>query len=74
MRDTAPAADQAQLEAIRRVEPIERMKQALELSESVRALAVSRLRELHAGRTELELVELLHGAPLIPGRSAGPGV
>ncbi|MEJ2240072.1 MAG: hypothetical protein P8X82_17410 [Gemmatimonadales bacterium] len=74
MRDTTPAAARAQLDAIRRVEPIERMKQALELSESVRALALSRLRELHAGRTALELVELLHGAPLIPARSAGPDV
>jgi hypothetical protein len=74
MRDTTPAADEALLDAIRRLEPIERMIQALELSESVRALALSRLRELHAGRTELELVELLHGAPLIPARSPGPGV
>ncbi len=72
MRDTTPAAEQARLDAIRRLEPIQRLMQALELSESVRALALSRLRELHADRTELELVELLIGAPLIPARPAGP--
>ena len=72
MRDTTPAAEQARLDAIRRLEPIQRLMQALELSESVRALALSRLRELHADRTELELVELLIGAPLIPERPAGP--
>ncbi len=72
MCDTTPAAEQARLDAIRRLEPIQRLMQALELSESVRALALSRLRELHADRTELELVELLIGAPLIPARPAGP--
>ncbi len=72
MRDTTPATEQARLDAIRRLEPIQRLMQALELSESVRALALSRLRELHADRTELELVELLIGAPLIPARPAGP--
>ncbi|MEE8115541.1 MAG: hypothetical protein V3T28_00430 [Gemmatimonadales bacterium] len=72
MRDTTPATEQARLDAIRRLEPIQRLMQALELSESIRALALSRLRELHADRTELELVELLIGAPLIPARPAGP--
>ena len=68
MRDTTPAAEQARLEAIRRVEPIQRLNQALELSESVRALGLSRLRYLHADRSELELVELLLGIPLVPKR------
>ena len=71
MRDTTPAAEQAQLEAIRRVEPIQRLRHALELSESVRALALSRLRTLHADRAEVELVELLLGVPLFPGRPPG---
>ena len=72
MRDTSPAAEQARLDAIRQIEPIQRLAQALELSESVRALALSRLRALHADRTDLELVELLIGAPLMPARPAGP--
>ena len=37
MRDTSPAAEQARLDAIRQVEPIRRLTQALELSESARA-------------------------------------
>ena len=72
MRDTTPAAERARLDAIRRLEPVRRLTQALELSEWVRAIALARLRELHADRTELELVELLAGAPLIPPRGAGP--
>jgi len=72
MRDTTPAAEQARLDAIRRLAPIQRLTQALELSEAVRALALSRLRELHADRTDLELVELLVGAALIPPRPGGP--
>jgi hypothetical protein len=72
MRDTTPAAEQVQVDAIRRRLPIQRLRQALELSESVRGLALSRLRDLHADRTDLELVELLVGAPLIPARPAGP--
>ena len=72
MRDTTPATEQARLDAIRRVAPIQRLTQALELSESVRALALSRLRKLHADRSDLELVEVLVGAPLIPARPAGP--
>jgi len=62
MRDTSPAAEEIRLEAIRRAAPIQRLASALELSESMRALALSRLRELHAGRTELELVEMLVGS------------
>jgi hypothetical protein len=72
MRDTTPAAEQVQLDAIRRMAPSQRLAEALELSESVRALALSRLRQLHADRTDLELVELLIGAALIPPRSPGP--
>ena len=71
MRDTTPAAEQARLDAIRRIEPIQRLRQALELSESARALALSRLRILHGDRTELELAELLLGVPLVPERPAG---
>ncbi len=72
MGDTTPAAERAQVEAIRRLAPIERLMHALELSESVRAFALSRLRELHLERTELELVELLVGAPLIPSGPVEP--
>ena len=72
MSDTTTAARQVQDDAIRRLAPVARLRQALELSESVRAVALSRLRALHAGRTELELVELLIGAPMLPDGFRGP--
>ncbi|MGH7645959.1 MAG: hypothetical protein ACREMR_10285 [Gemmatimonadales bacterium] len=72
MRDTTAAAEQVRLDAIRRVDPSQRLAQALELSESVRALALAGLRRRHPERSELELVELLVGAPLIPARPADP--
>lgn len=70
MGDTTAAAEQARLDAIRRLDPIQRLRQALEWSDAVRALALSRLRLLHADRTELELVELLLGVPLLPSSRA----
>ena len=72
MRDTNPTALQVQDDAIRRLEPVQRLRQTLELSESVRALVLARLRELHANRTDIELLELLINARLIPARPAGP--
>jgi hypothetical protein len=72
MHDTTAAARQVQAEAIRRLDPVQRLRQALELSESVRALELARLRTLHAGRTDVELVELLINTTLIPARFAGP--
>ena len=66
------AVEEARLDAIRRVAPMQRLLQALELSETIRALQLTRFRELHPDRTDLELVELLIGAPLIPARPAGP--
>ncbi len=69
MHDTTAAAQQVRLAAIRSVAPIDRLSQAFELSEWARALALSRLRKIHGGRTELELVELLLGTTLVPQRS-----
>jgi hypothetical protein len=70
MRDTTPDADQARLDAIRRMAPIDRLIQALALSDSVRAFALSKLRAAYSDRTDLELVEMLVGAPLLPARPA----
>jgi len=70
MRDTTPEAARVQTDAIRRLAPIERLAEALALSESVRAWVLSRLRERYPDRTDLELVELLAGGPL---RRAPPG-
>jgi hypothetical protein len=72
MRDTSAEAEEVRLEAIRRMPPVQRLAQALALSETMRALALTRLREPHPDRTQLELVELLIGAPLVrpPDRAA----
>jgi hypothetical protein len=73
MRDTTQEAGRVQTDAIRRLAPIERLTEALALSESVRALALSRLRERYPDRTDLELVELLAGAPLRPAPPGSAG-
>jgi hypothetical protein len=66
MRDTSPAAERARIEAIRRMDPVQRMRQALEFSEVVRQVALARLHERYPERTRLELVELMLGEPLLP--------
>jgi hypothetical protein len=53
------------------METAERLRQALAWSETVRAVALARLRAMHPGRTDLELVELMTGARLTP--DARPG-
>jgi hypothetical protein len=69
MRDTTPAADEIRLAAIRRMPPAERLRQAFALSESVRNVALARLRSLHPGCSDLELVEILVGRQLVPPSS-----
>lgn len=69
MRDTTPAAEDVRSDAIRRIDPAERLRQAFALSEFVRDLALTRLRGLHPHRTDLELVELMLGRPLVPPAS-----
>ena len=66
MPDTTPAAEAVRLAAIRRLDPAARLRQAFELSEWARALALVRLRQVYPGRTELELVERLLGRSLVP--------
>ena len=66
MRDTSQEADAVRLAAIRRTDPVERMRQALAWSDSMRALAVAHLRQRHPSWSELEAVEHLLGQTLIP--------
>ena len=70
-RDTSPEAQSIQLAAQRLMPPAARLRQALELSETMRALALARLRPLHPGLSELERVERLLGGTLVP-RSSDP--
>ena len=67
MRDTSPLADQVRLAAIRRLDPVERLRQAFELSEAMRELALTRLRAEHPGCPERELVERWMGHTLPTG-------
>jgi hypothetical protein len=64
MRDTSAEADRVIRDAVRRMNPIERMRQALALSESLRQLSLARLRAKYPERSTVELVELLLGQPL----------
>lgn len=67
LSDTSLAAEQVVLDAIRRTDPVQRMRQALALSESMRAVALDRLRTRHPDRTLLQLVALMLGEPLDVG-------
>ena len=66
MLDTAAEAAQAVRDAIRREDPVVRMRRALAHSESMRDLALARLRARYPDRPTLALVELLLGEPLLP--------
>ena len=66
MRDTPLVAESVRLAAVRRVAPAARVRQALELSEWARKLALAALQQRHPELDELELVELLLGAQLAP--------
>ena len=72
MRDTTPDAERVQLEAIRQMAPAERLRLAFELSESVRRVALAGLRARHPDRTDVELVEIMLGQPLVPAGSPTP--
>ena len=72
MSDTSPYAARIVRDAIRRRDPVERMRDALVHSEAMRELALSGLRARHPGRTTVELVELMLGERLVP-RAAGDG-
>ena len=65
--DTSLATEQVVLDAIRRTDPVQRMREALALSESMRAVALNRLRTRYPDRTLMQLVELMLGEPLCGG-------
>lgn len=72
MRDTSPEADAVARAAIRRRPPIERMREALELSDALRTLVLARLRRRHPTDSPIALVERLTSESLRP--VALPGV
>lgn len=69
MNDTRPEAAAALRDTILKTAPAERVRQALELSETMRALSLAGLRRRHPGLSTLQLVELLYGKALITDAS-----
>lgn len=65
--DTLQEADAVRVAAIRRERPAERLRQVLDLSESMRALSLAGLQRRYPNRSDLELVELLIGYKLSKG-------
>ena len=72
MRDTTREADAIARAAIRRRAPLERMRDALELSEALRAVALANLRRRHPTDSPIALVERLTGESLRLAARTGP--
>jgi len=71
MHDTSPEAAAIARAAVQRRPPTQRMRDALELSETLRWLALARLRRLHPGDSPIALVERLTGESLRPAARTG---
>ena len=69
MTDTSQIAADVVDAAILKLPPVERVRRALELSEQVRTLSLTRLRLRHPDCSTLQLVELMTGEALIPRAS-----
>jgi hypothetical protein len=67
-RDTAPSARRVQLEALRRLDGVERLLMACRMSDESRAVTLAGIRHRHPEWTESavhrELLRLMLGAPL----------
>ncbi len=71
--DTSAEAERQRLAAIRQTAPTRRLRQALDLSDVAREFGLRRLRAIHSGRTDLELVEVMLGRPLVAGQPVPRG-
>jgi len=74
VRDTPSETLQTQVAAIRRVSPVDRLRDAFELSEAMRELALAGLRTRHPGCSDRELVERLLGHALVHSRTPPRGL
>ena len=74
MIDTPPDARRVHLDAIRRLTPSERVAQSLAFSESMRQLALARLRVRYPEHSQLQLMGLLLGVSLESANPARPSV
>ena len=66
MRDTSAAAELVRFIAIRAMTPAERLRQAFDLSETARQLAIVGLRQRYPDLSDVELVELYAGHRILP--------
>lgn len=73
MDDTSAEAARVVRDAIRRTDPIDRMRQALSHSERMRGLALARLRARHPDLSTVALVEMLLGERLMRDDVGLPG-
>jgi hypothetical protein len=64
MRDTTGDAEHVRLTAIRAMSPADRLRQAIELSEAARRLAVAGLRARYPGLSEAEIAAMYAGIRL----------
>ena len=59
MGDTTAAAERVRVAAIRSIDPVDRMLQAIALSEWTRELALTRLRAAYPDQTDAQLVSMM---------------
>ena len=59
MGDTTATAEHVRIAAIRRMDPVDRMRQAIALSEWTRELALTRLRAAYPDQTDAQLVSTM---------------
>lgn len=64
VHDTTPDAEQVRLAAIRAMSPAERLRQAIDLSEAARRLAVAGLRARYPGLRDVEIAAIYAGFTL----------
>lgn len=72
MSDTRPEAAAVLRAAVLRRAPVERMRDALRLSEELRAVALAGLRRQYPEEPLLSLVARITGEPMVPGSRRGP--
>jgi hypothetical protein len=66
MSDSSVQSNAVARAAIRRIDPVERLRRALVHSEQMRDIALAQLRKRYPTYSTLQLVELMLGQQLIP--------
>jgi hypothetical protein len=72
MSDTRPEAEAVRRAVIMGRPPMERLHDALRMSEELREVALAALRTRHPDEPLLALVARLAGEPMVPGMRRGP--